>query len=1263
MEDPLLQKEEPTPEEAAGFWSRLTFTFVTPVLIRGYEEPLQAHHLPRIHRRFAAGNVFKRWSRIWDEEKMKARPSLVRALIKCYIWRFQFSVAMELIELIFNFFGPILMQSMITYTSQAHREISEGLTYVTIMFISSLFRALSATQTGSVLAGIGMDVQTAMVSSIYNKSVRSSSRGKYTRGEIINIQSNDALRIANTAMSLNSIWSTPANLIIAVVLLLRTIGPAAFAGMAVLLGSIPFNTLVYWALASIRIELLSLTDRRVTLMNEMLQGIRVVKFTCLEEHFKNRILDVRRQELILLKKQAYWHSMASVVLFIIPILVSVSTFVTYASMGYILTPAIIFTSVALFNNLRGPLSFLPVLIASFAEAKASIRRLEKYLLLPEIITDKELKDPSKANLVVYLKKASFRWEEEGEVVLHEIDMEVKRGELVMVIGKVGSGKSSLACAILGEVEKVTGTLHTTGTMGYCQQQAWIVNATVRENILFGSTFFEQEYKNTLHVCALERDMTLLAAGDQTELGEQGINLSGGQKQRISLARAVYHNADIVVLDDVLSAVDPQVGKHIFDKCLSGTLAGKTRILITHQLQYLPQADQIIVLDEGRIVFSGSYREIVDSAINISEFIKDANLEGEEEEASPDQAPTQQPTIETDDIVETSAQQYQAQDGKLMSEEDRATGAVGIETIWWYTKACGPVLLFFFLFLVFSEFCRISTDLWLSYWSDQKFWPDPGVSLYLGVYILLGFVSSLFSLLKGLALVESAFYSSVRLHNQMLGNVLRAQTMFYDQTPAGRVLNRFSRDLDTLDAGIADMLAGIVSLIFVSISTVTVISGVMPILITFFIPLSSVYFVMMQYYRATSRELNRVVAISASPIYSHFAESLSGVITIRSYNLVEKFIAENEEYLDNFHGPYWAALNVGRWLSIRLEFIGGAVLFMTSVMVVLNTQLPPGLVGLTLSYSMQITMVLEMAVTSISGLESEMNSVQRIQSYCKDIPIEAPLIVPGSRPGFNWLRESAGVEVHNLHLRYRPNLPDVLRGINFIVKDGEKVGIVGRTGSGKSSLMLGLLRILEANEGRIIIDNIDISTVGLLDLRSRVSIIPQDPVLFSGTVKSNLDPDAAHPDKAIWNALEQAHLREVFEQTDDKLDVAVIEGGQNFSVGQRQLVCLARALLRESKLLLMDEVTASVDVETDALIQQTVAEAFRDCTVLTIAHRLDTIMNYDKVMVLGDGHVLEYDSPLNLLNNTNGNFYSMVMDAGETRARQLMEIARRGKAKL
>eukprot|EP00759_Apiculatamorpha_spiralis_P024369 PhF_6_TR27890/c0_g1_i1/m.40857 len=352
MEHQLLPPDDRTPEERAGFLSRLTFWYVNHILIQGFKEPLQGHHLPRIHRRFSAKNVGARWEGIWSMERQRPRPSLVRALIRCYIWRFQFSVAMELIELIFNFFGPIIMQSMITYTSSAHRDTGEGMLFVTIMFVSSIFRALSATQTGLVLAGIGMDVQTSLVTTIYNKAIRCSSRGKYTKGEIINIQSNDALKIANTAMSLNALWATPANLVIAIVLLMRTIGFAAFAGMAIMLITIPFNSVVYYALASLRIELMQYTDKRITLMNEMLHGIRVVKFTCLEEHFKNKVTDVRRQELILLKRQAYWHSMAAVVLIIIPIMVSVSTFIAYASMGYILTPAIIFTSVALFNNLR-----------------------------------------------------------------------------------------------------------------------------------------------------------------------------------------------------------------------------------------------------------------------------------------------------------------------------------------------------------------------------------------------------------------------------------------------------------------------------------------------------------------------------------------------------------------------------------------------------------------------------------------------------------------------------------------------------------------------------------------------------------------------------------------------------------------------------------------------------------------------------------------------------------------------------------------------
>eukprot|EP00759_Apiculatamorpha_spiralis_P024370 PhF_6_TR27890/c0_g1_i2/m.40858/K05665/ABCC1; ATP-binding cassette, subfamily C (CFTR/MRP), member 1 len=1275
MEHQLLPPDDRTPEERAGFLSRLTFWYVNHILIQGFKEPLQGHHLPRIHRRFSAKNVGARWEGIWSMERQRPRPSLVRALIRCYIWRFQFSVAMELIELIFNFFGPIIMQSMITYTSSAHRDTGEGMLFVTIMFVSSIFRALSATQTGLVLAGIGMDVQTSLVTTIYNKAIRCSSRGKYTKGEIINIQSNDALKIANTAMSLNALWATPANLVIAIVLLMRTIGFAAFAGMAIMLITIPFNSVVYYALASLRIELMQYTDKRITLMNEMLHGIRVVKFTCLEEHFKNKVTDVRRQELILLKRQAYWHSMAAVVLIIIPIMVSVSTFIAYASMGYILTPAIIFTSVALFNNLRAPLSYMPIIMASFAEAKASVRRVEKYLLVPELVVDKDI-DESLSNRVIVIKDGNFRWNESGEVVLKHVNFEVQRGELVLVIGKVGSGKSSLLAAILGECEKVSGRLYCSGKIAYCQQQAWILNETVENNILFGSVKYKSEYDRTVKVSALERDLLLLPAGDQTEIGEQGVNLSGGQKQRLSLARAVYYNGDIYLLDDILSAVDPHVGRHIFDNCMLGVLKDKTRILVTHALQYLQYADRVIVMNDGQIEFNGTYRELMDSALNVSEFIKEA----QGGEVADDEGAAPPPTSDADkakakegegaepaagakeplsDEAEAEAlqTQHQAEEGKLITQEERAIGAVTLSTIWWYIASCGEVLLFYFLFLIFSEFTRISSDVWMSFWSDQKFWPDPGVSFYLGIYIVMGFTSSLFSLLKGLSLVEAAFHASVRLHNQMLCNVLRAPISFYDTTPAGRILTRFSRDLDTIDGGIADQIAGIVSLIFVTISTVSVIATIQPIILIAFVPLSSVYYVIMQYYRATSRELGRVVSTAASPIYSHFAESLNGVLTIRAYNLVEKFCDENYKNLDDFHGPYWNTLNVGRWLSIRLEFIGGVVLFLTSCMVVLNTSLPPGLVGLILSYSMQITMVLEAAVTSVAGLEMSMSSVERVQAYCRDIPLEAPLIIRDKRPSFDWMRYGARIEIFHLSLRYRPNLPDVLKDISCKMQSREKIGVVGRTGSGKSTFMLALMRMIEPSGGQILIDHVDISTIGLVDLRSRISIIPQDPVLFGGTLRQNLDPDAQHADKAIWTALEQAHLRDSVEATDDKLNVTVMEGGSNFSVGQRQLVCLARALLRNARLLLMDEVTANVDVETDALIQKTVAEAFHDCTVITIAHRLETIMTYDRVMVMSDGRIVEYDTPVALLGKVHGYFKSMVNDTGE-RAKQLEEMARK-----
>eukprot|EP01079_Euglenida_sp_SAG-EU17-18_P000382 gene382-2420_t len=652
METPLLKTQDAAPEEKAGFFSRLTFWYVTGILTRGYKEPVKAEHLPPIAKRHAASTVKQEWAQTWQQETSKPRPSLARALITKFFWRFQVSVGMEIVELIFNFFGPILMQSMIIYTQQVNRAPAQGIFYAFIMLSVSLFRALAGSQVSQVVAGIGMDVQTCLISSVYDKAIKAStSKSSYTKGEIINIQSSDALRIASTSMSMNNVWATPAQIVIAIILLLRTLGIAAFAGadftcFPANLASVPngdgdggfsgkksllralacsatlqtnphfpqFNSLVFWALASLRIELMGLTDKRVTMMNEMLGGIRVVKFMCLEDHFKDshpyhltpiipphtRIMDVRKKEMLLVKKQQYWHGFINIFQFVIPILVSVSTFVAYTMLGGTLNAALIFTAQALFNNLRGPLGYLPMLVASFAEARASIRRVEKFLLMPSIQPDREPSNPLYGTAVA-VQNCSFLWDEAQGPALHDINLEIPEGSLTMVVGKVGSGKSSLINAILGEMEKTKdskGFVYCPGKLAYSQQQAWIVNDTVQENIMFGSAYFEQEYEAVLDDCCLRQDFKQLAAGDQTEIGEQGVNLSGGQKQRISLARAQYSAADVYLLDDPLSAVDPHVGRHLFDNCICGSLGSSTRILVTHQLQYLDKADKIIVMDEG-----------------------------------------------------------------------------------------------------------------------------------------------------------------------------------------------------------------------------------------------------------------------------------------------------------------------------------------------------------------------------------------------------------------------------------------------------------------------------------------------------------------------------------------------------------------------------------------------------------------------------------------------------------------------------------------
>ncbi|KAJ6639011.1 Multidrug resistance-associated protein 1, partial [Pseudolycoriella hygida] len=874
-----------------------------------------------------------------------------------------------------------------------------------------------------------------------------------------------------------------------------------------------------------------------------------------------------------------------------------------------------------------------------------------------------------------LEKVSFSWDNDGEEILKSIDMKVNNGELVAIVGSVGSGKSSLLSAVLGEMSKLSGRVHVVGKTAYVSQQAWIQNCTLRANILFGKPFDEKRYQSVIAACALEMDIGMLPAGDQTEIGEKGINLSGGQKQRISLARAVYHEADIYLLDDPLSAVDAHVGQHIFECVIgpTGLLANKTRIVVTHAVNYLPKVDKIFVLKDGTITESGDYITLLKRggafAEFLLEFVRDAVQDANDDEHFESQIADDTLLLERlssrisessqkENVVqllrqssESSAKNVPSESvriqDRLIDEEELRVGSVKFEVYEHYVKSVGVKWMIFMLLAnaVFQGF-SIGSNMWLSRWStDSNAGSDTHLrDTYLGVYGAFGLFMCISGFLLDLAPRLGGLVAGLRLHQTLLHGILRAPLSFFETTPTGRILSRFASDIDGIDNTLPQMLSGAFGMGFEVLATVVVISISTSWFLIAVIPIAFLYYMLQRIYIAASRQLKRLSSVTRSPIYSHFGETLQGAHTIRAFAAQKRFIEESDERVDWNQASQFANIVANRWLGIRLEIVGTLIILFAALFAVLNRDVvSSGIAGLSIAYALQITKTLNWLVRTISVVETEAVSVERVKEYSQ-IKSEAPWNVPSQKLANNW-PEVGTVEFNDFELRYRDGLDLTLKGLSFKIDGSEKVGIVGRTGAGKSSLTLALFRIIESAGGSIVIDGQDISKLGLHDLRSRLTIIPQDPVLFSGTLRLNLDPFEQNSDEELWTALEHAHLKAFVQELTAGLNHEITEGGENLSVGQRQLICLARALLRKTKILILDEATAAIDLETDDLIQKTIRKEFNDCTILTIAHRLNTIMDSDKVIVLDQGKVLEFGSPKELLQNEMSTFYGMAKESG------------------
>ncbi|KAK4305327.1 hypothetical protein Pmani_022778 [Petrolisthes manimaculis] len=1328
-----------SPELCSSFLNHLTFSWFNALIWRGYRTPLEHTHLWDLTPQNTSCDIVAKWDENWRKTTAKAfkrgesrtyasfnndggevsvsgvagdkhhylsiLPTMIRTFLSSFLW----GALMKLSHDIVQYISPQILSALINFVedeSEMPPPFWHGYAYSVLLLLCTLLQSFLLGHYFKRMRVIGLQVRTGIISAVYRKALRisNSARKESTVGEIVNLMSVDAQRFMDIATYINMIWSAPLQIALALYFLWGMLGPSVLAGLAVMVALIPINGLVANRNKVLEVKQMKCKDNRIRIMNEILNGIKVLKLYGWESAFETQVREVRGKEIKLLRQSAYMMAGTNFIWSCTPFLVSLASFATfvYLSPDNVLDANIAFVSLSLFNLLRFPFVMLPLLISSMVQANVSLKRINKFMNADELDPNCVTRNNTESKPVV-IENGTFAWgaDDEGDknththththttsATLHNINLHITEGSLIAVVGSVGAGKSSLCSAILGEMECQAGKVNVKGNVAYVPQEAWIQNATLENNILFNQPKDNTRYEQCIKSCALSSDLDVLPAGDQTEIGEKGINLSGGQKQRVSLARAVFADADVYLLDDPLSAVDAHVGKHIFNHVIGpqGQLNKKTRLLVTHGLTYLPQVDNIVVLKDGVISEQGNYQQLLAKKGPFQDFLlqylaspnEDVDDLGElkqELESSLGREVVERQLIrhrkesESDSIVhgdakygrnkrasenETLPPLTQTSEGSknsekigetLIKKEKAMTGKVQLGVYKYYLSAVG--LRYVAMTLVFNiicQMCIVGSAVWLGVWSEEESNDPYTRDYYLGIYGAFGFGQAISGFVADIMTMYCMVTAAYILHNNLLSSIMRLPQSFFDTNPVGRILNRFSKDTDAMDRELPQIILDLIWCFLEVLATMAVIIYATPIFVVVMIPMMIIYFSVQVIYVSTSRQLKRLESVSLSPIYSHFQESIQGASSIRAYNRRQEFILESEQRVDYNQVCAYPTIIASRWLALRLELIGNMVTFSAAMFAVMNRDsISGGKAGLSITYALSVTQTLNWLVQMVSSIETSIVAVERIKEYM-ETPQEAPWQIIQHKPHKDWPQEGV-VEFNHYSTRYRQGLQLVLRNINFKINKCEKIGIVGRTGAGKSSLTLALFRLIEKWDGNITIDNINISTLGLHDLRSRLTIIPQDAVLFSGTLRMNLDPLSEHSDDKVWCALEHAHLKHFVTTLSLQLQHPITEGGENLSVGQRQLVCLARALLRKTKVLVLDEATAAVDLETDALIQNTIIEEFNDCTIITIAHRINTIMDSNRVLVLDNGEIREYDTPATLLQNHQSIFYSMAKDAG------------------
>ncbi|GMH36556.1 hypothetical protein BSKO_04424 [Bryopsis sp. KO-2023] len=1239
------------PEENAGIVSKLFFLFMDSLMSKGHKKHLDLDDLWDTELQNEAklvGDVFRKNLESTVDSVTAPKGSVLGAIWKTHRRPFLLAGVIKVFNDLTNFLGPYLLEKLLAHMETRDEKgatpkwMAVGFFLAFAMLVTSISTTLLINSYFHKLYRVTIHLKAQLVHMLYEKSLRISSAAKTKMGigAIVNLQSNDASNIWDLPINFHILWSGPFQITVILLMLMRVLGWAsALAGFGMTLTLIPLNTVVGSRMEKYRKQMMTHTDERVKLTTEVIAGIKAIKLYAWEEPYLQKIWEIRELELGRLLKLATMEVILFAGFDVGPVIVSLVAFGTYAAVGNTLRASVAFPALALFTLLEFPLMMFPYQLMTLINGKVAIKRVQRFMETDDI---EELSSSgSEGGPSVTMKNACFSWGSGEEPIISDLNLDAENGELVMVVGEVGVGKSSLLAALLNEMHKVRGSYEVRGSIATTTQDAWIQNMTLKENILMDKELDAERYAEVIAACALSPDIAMLPAGDATEIGEKGVNLSGGQKHRVALARACYANSDVFLLDDPLSAVDAHVGRHLFDKCICGLLSGKIRILVTHQLQFLPSADVVVVLEKGKATHVGSYAELVKEGVEFGERIMgnehtegDSNQEGTDKDTSGGEA---------------TAKNMSDGKGDLTKDENREVGQVKRHVYLAYFKSWGPCLLLPLLAVASSTFengLSVSRNWWLSMWATKP--EDSDTAYYLRIYFALGAVSICFTVITSVLIVIGSMNSSKKLVYDLLKRTLRLPMSFYDTQPSGRLINRFSKDTQSLDTEMRFVVLMVISCLVHALFTFVVIGAVTRIVIVAAVAYAVLYFLIQQRFVAATREMKRLDSIATSPIFSHFNATLQGLQTVRAFGRQSNFLAKNEALINDSNRARWPLVTANQWLAVRLQIMSALIVFFTGVTTAVVFETNPGLAGLAITSSLGLTGLMDWLVRQISQLEVTMNCVERVIEYEK-YDTEKAAIVPENRPPESWPSEGA-VTVEDVWVKYRPELEPVLKGISFSIKARERVGICGRTGCGKSTLMMTLFRIVEPYQGSIKIDGLEATDLGLFDLRTHLSLVPQDPVVFSGTIRSNLDPfDECKSDAKLWEALRQAGMEDHVNGLEGGLDTPISEGGQNLSVGQRQLLCMARALLRGSRILVLDEATSNVDNTTDSLIQGTIRSAFQDCTVLTIAHRLRTILDYDRIMVLDGGRLMEFDTPEKLMSDPNTMFSKLMEESTRGRS--------------